>query len=382
MSSPLLLTGAGRSGTTLVEKLLHTHPEIGIGSQPFPDLFIEAKRAFLAERGVDRENPVGPRFPEPDGGLDELADFLERDHWSAARLDALFAALAANSGQNMKPVLAARNAIEPGSFFDVYAQLLAVVGAELGCEQARWVGSKEIFLEEFGAILLDRGGAMVVVVRDPRDMLTSFRYGRGRAYGGEIRPTLYLLRQWRKSVAFALHLRNRERFAAVRYEDVAANPVTSLNDVAERLAVEPSFASFDGSVPDQNGAAWAGNSSFDPHDGLSRDSIGRWRQLLDLPTVRFVETVCGPEMAALGYDADRSDPAAIGEFVEPSFVGHRRFPSDYSTNTDAVEIEQRRLALLRASRPAAAIREHYFIFPEVYDLLRGEGPPEQRRGRP
>ncbi|MFH2071358.1 MAG: sulfotransferase, partial [Actinomycetota bacterium] len=32
----LLITGAYRSGTTLLEKLLHNHPDLSVAMQPFP----------------------------------------------------------------------------------------------------------------------------------------------------------------------------------------------------------------------------------------------------------------------------------------------------------------------------------------------------------
>jgi Sulfotransferase family len=47
----LFVTGMQRSGTTLLEKLLHAHPELSVLSQPFPLLFVEVKRAFLESIG-------------------------------------------------------------------------------------------------------------------------------------------------------------------------------------------------------------------------------------------------------------------------------------------------------------------------------------------
>ena len=47
------ITGFLRSGTTLLEKLVHALPGACIGPQPFPFLYYDTKRAFLRARGCD-----------------------------------------------------------------------------------------------------------------------------------------------------------------------------------------------------------------------------------------------------------------------------------------------------------------------------------------
>jgi hypothetical protein len=46
------ITGTYRSGTTLLDKLLHSHPQAEALSQPAPALFLEAKKAFLEARNL------------------------------------------------------------------------------------------------------------------------------------------------------------------------------------------------------------------------------------------------------------------------------------------------------------------------------------------
>ncbi len=373
MRSQLLLTGVGRSGTTLAEKVLHAHTEICMGSQPFPDLFLRAKEAYLADRGVVRPNPIGTRFLEADGTIEELAAFLDHDEWSSSRLDDLFDAMAANDGQYTKVLVGARGAVRPGRFFDVYSQLLTALAVRLGRQDAAWVGSKEASFEELAAIILDRGGAAVIMLRDPRDVLTSFHHGRGREFAGATRPTLFILRQWRKSVAFTIHLLGHPRFVAVRYEDLVSRPAEVVRQLAGRLAMQCcGLEELGDVVRDQTGEVWTGNSSFERHRGLSTNPVGRWRQHLDSATATYVDAVCGPELRALGYPAeqltDAQRSAAIRSFREPVVVSHRRFSSDYSTSRDNVEAELRRLSLLRQSTANVDL-SRWFIFPEVFETL-------------
>ena len=60
----LFVTGAQRSGTTLLEKVLASQPGISMLSQPFPLLFVEVKRAFLRSLGNDDPYPLGHLFRE------------------------------------------------------------------------------------------------------------------------------------------------------------------------------------------------------------------------------------------------------------------------------------------------------------------------------
>ena len=73
----LLVTGCYRSGTTLLEKLLHAQPSACIASQAFPVLFFMAKEAFLSSRGIDRRYPLDHLFLEDAYSSDEWVSFLD-----------------------------------------------------------------------------------------------------------------------------------------------------------------------------------------------------------------------------------------------------------------------------------------------------------------
>src|SRR5687767_15311816 len=95
----LFVTGMPRSGTTLAEKLLSQHPAISLLSQPFPFLFLNAKRAFLTtiDRGGD-PYPLGDLFAETYAVGDFTRHLLDRQI-DAHTVNAVFAAMAGYSGQ-------------------------------------------------------------------------------------------------------------------------------------------------------------------------------------------------------------------------------------------------------------------------------------------
>jgi hypothetical protein len=79
--SQLFITGMGRSGTTLLEKLVALHPEASVLSQPLPLLYIAVKREFLRRsgrlRGVARHYPFNDMLGDNYYPPHELVRFIE-----------------------------------------------------------------------------------------------------------------------------------------------------------------------------------------------------------------------------------------------------------------------------------------------------------------
>lgn len=288
-ASPLLLvTGMLRSGTTLVEKLLASHPEMAILGQPFHQLYVDAKADFFRHLGLPVPHyPLGDLFREDRYRPEQLAEFLHRHRFAE--------------------------------------RMAATIRATAGAPEADVVGSKEVLVEEFLPHLLDHGFRAVLVLRDPRDVLASLRAAGAERHVGRPRPALLDLRNWRKSVHFARRLEGHPRFLMVRYEDLVQRPGHTLARLTDWLGVVP-FPDDAATAPlrGQDGRPWRGNSSHGELAAVSSASVGRFATRLEPATVRFVEAVCGPEMAVLGYPAAtdaRDDPeaavAAIREFDDP-----------------------------------------------------------------
>ena len=77
----VLVTGAYRSGTTLVEKTLHRHSRVSVLSQPLPLLYVDVMNAFLA--GIHRSGnpyPLGPRFLDRRYEDEQFVEFTREYH--------------------------------------------------------------------------------------------------------------------------------------------------------------------------------------------------------------------------------------------------------------------------------------------------------------
>lgn len=374
----LFVTGMQRSGTTLLEKLFGNHPELSVLSQPFPLLYVEAKRAFLRETGEpDTPYPLGHLFLETRAGRADLAAFLDRHRTTPEQLRELFARMAGYSGQYTRFTAeqlddAFDRLPAEGGFFDTVAGLYRALAQRPG---ARLCGGKETLCEEYLPYLLDRGGRCVVILRDPRDVLASLNYGRGPEYGGRLKPTLFNLRNWRKSVAFALHLEGHPGFRWLRYEDLVTDPLAALQRIAEALGFAPiPHDLVQGELRDPSGQAWSGNSSHEAYRRVSPASVGVYRRLLPPEVSSFVEAACLPEMRLLAYDTsvDAADaPRILHGFEEPYDIRREGMDQDVAGPASAGREVRRLELLLEPPGPATA---PYFLFERAHARLREAVP--------
>jgi hypothetical protein len=209
-----------------------------------------------------------------------------------------------------------------------------------------------------------------VIVRDPRDMLASLNHGRGPEFAGALKPTLFNLRQWRKSVAFVIHLRRDPAFFWLRYEDLVADPAGTLDPLMAALGVSP-FArdAFAGGIRTADGSAWEGNSSHATRHELDASSVGRYRTVLPAAVQQSVEALCYPELRYLGYDTSlawEEIAPIIAGFAEP-YQGVREELRDRFADPRRIDEELERIRQLQASGPAAP---RYFLFDDTEEALR------------
>lgn len=373
MTAPtLFVTGMQRSGTTLLDRLLEAHPGISLLSQPFPFLFLEAKREFFRRSGWEPSAyPLGHLFLEDRYGAADLARFLREWQVDAPLLREVFAAMDGFSGQctrfDRADLDAALDGLAPAGMAAVVAHLCRELS---GAGEGVAFGGKETICEEFLPHLLDSGFRCLVILRDPRDVLASLNHGRGRDYGGRLKPTLFNLRNWRKSAAFSLYLEDRPGFCWIRYEDLVSRPLEVLDRVAPVLGVDPFPEDLlSGGLRDRNGRAWSGNSSHGARPGVSSGSVGIHQRLLPAGVARLVEAVCYPELVRLGYPVSlRWDevPGIVRSFEDPYPVERGELPEASDAVTAAAQ-EIRRIEIL--PEPPSEATRPFFLFREVHATL-------------
>ncbi|MFP6585006.1 MAG: sulfotransferase [Candidatus Hydrogenedentota bacterium] len=373
----ILLNGCFRSGTTLLDKLMHNHADIFMASQAYPSLFSYTKLQFLNDLGIERRYPLGHLFREESYSNDDFISFLDDYVLEDKDIDQVLSLLTdAGSFVQTSGMDRYRDAINPGTFHDVYQQMNAVLPRLFPDSGAlTYLGSKEVFCEEYIPYLLKHGTKVVIIVRDPRDVVSSV-YRADAGHMGMHRPLLFTLRAWRKNVAFLLGYESHANLCVVRFEDLVRAPdeeLARLTDFLE-LPVYPEDAFSDG-IYDQQGKLWKSNSSFSEAIGFDTTSVGRYTEQLSDEIIAYINAMCGPEMRALGY-ADKSafDKSALDSCREPYEVLHPAFKNDreYSEDPRRLEDETRRYAMLMdetVELTPAELRSWY-ILPGAYTRLR------------
>jgi Sulfotransferase family len=371
----LFLTGMQRSGTTLLEKLLCNHPRISVLSQPFPYLFFDAKRSFLRSIGRnDVSLPLSNLFLESGYDARDLARHLAGYPADPGRIPALFEEMRGYPGQytflRAQEIKSAVDRLGSGGFAAAVSRLYREFAHRA---DALVFGGKETTCEEFLPYFLANGCTGFLILRDPRDVLASLNCGAGEKHAGRPKPTLFNVRNWRKSVAFALHLCGQPRFSWMRYEDLVEDPLGVLNRLAGGLHLEPfEEGAFAAGILDQSGRFWRGNSSSAEYDSVSSSSVGRYRDALMPNLVRYVEAACLPELACLGYECSvgrRQVPEILRSFVDP-YLGFRSEAEEYRRYEDRegrAREEIDRFALL--DRTPSERTRPYFLFDDVHRTL-------------
>jgi hypothetical protein len=364
----LFIVGSPRTGTTLLDKLVSSHPAASALSQPLPLLYVEAKRWFNASLHLESGAfPLNDMFGENYYSPERMATFLRGHLIGVDALREVLTRMTTYTGQYTKVdrPFQILDGYVPASLFDVvyrYADLLCPSRAQV-------IGSKETFAEEFVPYLIERGAHVVLVVRDPRDVITSLDYGRGRDYGGRLKPLLFNIRQWRKSVAVALAHRGQARFLLLRYEDLATRTPECLGEIARFLGLTP-FSPEVGVdiVRDQAGDVWESNSSHQAARGVTTASVGRHRELLAPAERDLIEAACFPEMEALQYT-----PRILHHEVERVLRDHQECRhlerAELASYQWSVERRDEEIDRWRALR-SGDYRPELFLFDEAWSALR------------
>ncbi len=322
MDSGVFVTGMLRSGTTLLGKLLGGLPDLQSFTQPLSLLLIKFRRDYLRESGAPANGLDYPlsdeqfeHWSDPDG----FARYLQNRNLSAQFIRSALTEAAGYSEYSFVPsdTTASLGQWRGGSLIAFVRHYFDTHGPQRPCLFA-W---KEVLAESYIPYFLGENLPVIVIIRDPRDVAASIYERRGEQFIGTPRPILWMIRQWRKSVAYAHQLQGHELVKIVRYEDIVRCPEFCLADWAAWLQIAPSPAA--GEMIEKSLGRWPGNSSFGPVNGVSGQSVGRYTGALS-PSLRVtIEALCYAEMISFGYtpEIDRGAvDARIGSGPDQDFL--------------------------------------------------------------
>ena len=279
MSSPLLLLGVSRSGTTLLRVILDRSPGIAIPDESF---FVP----LLARR--HGKTVVAERF------LDDLARIPAIRDWG---LSVPSLAPRIRSGMPIGEAIA--------SIFEAYADAAG---------KPRWGDKTPMYMRHLALLdALFPDAQYVHLIRDGRDAALSFlQMPEGtftRTWAHPRTPAQFAC-LWRKEVADARALgrrRDATRYHEVHYEAFVADPDTTVRRICAFAGIP-----FESAMLDYAGAV---DVSSKPHQQRLRapptTGVRSWRDDMSAADVAGFEAVAGDLLRDLGYDVMSKESAGV-----------------------------------------------------------------------
>lgn len=369
----LFITGTLRSGTTLVDKLLNSHPSLTVASQPFFRLFTCVKEKYYQENNIE-SLPLSPHFCEPPYLRQNLGHYLKNMVLNDSGISCLKECIPQINRKWSPGITSEKLAgLQSGSFFHILEQCMNIINETYGTNKTKIAGIKEVLCEEFAPVLLENGYKCIIVIRDPRAAISSASTGRFEKYVGKTRPVLLNIRNWRKSAAYAVSLRSNPDFCLLKYEEIVCSPEKTLTRISNFLGVETFGKGFSLDIlKDQEGSPWKGNSSYGDMNGVKNDSLNKWKENLSEEEISLIEYCCLSEMIYLDYDLIfNPEITIIDRFKETRTQERVNYATThYLDDINRAREKERFSYLLGKALPSERAIYDYFFSPEVWRVLR------------
>lgn len=264
-STPIIIGGCPRSGSTILRLLIGSHPNVIDG--PETHLFLP-----LPIDNTRLEN----RFQMPSGSLENLRN----------------------------------TALSRGAFIDGFQKLLLTQSV-----RSRWVEKTSRNVHIFKWIKERFPFAILLhIIRDPRDVVVSLRthprFLRGkseRVATNLENPWSECIDRWKRCIQDGIQLRGYNNYLEVKYESLVSEPEETLSQICAHTGLE-----FDLSILNtqtRRDKVVGPQSSFvinnlEAGEPLTPNRVGRWRQELPPKILNDLESKLYTLMMLTGYDTE------------------------------------------------------------------------------
>lgn len=282
----LFVTGASRSGTTMLNRVLGSHSDI-LGMNElhyFGDIWSPCENDCLSAQKANRlgawilSRQAGGIW----GGGPGQAD--------VERAEQLLRSLP--SGATGKDVYA-----------EVVSNIAARAGKRIACEQT----PRNIFYAKY---ILDayENARVIQLIRDPRSVVASQKNRwKRRKLGGRSTPLSEIVRVWMNYHPYTMTklwmnaantgeaLKGHSRFIQIRFEDLITKPEETIRKLCQFIGVDFQAGMLD--VP----IVGSSQRKDEGRKGFSAESVDSWRNVLSAAELWTIERTAGDVMARYGY---------------------------------------------------------------------------------
>jgi len=279
---PVFIVGHPRSGTTLLQLLLTTHPRFYSG--PETHLFSYVLSPLQAHSNI----PLSKK---------QLAIILERlDSKPGIQLDSDFKTILfkiSEKGNLRLPI-----------FIDELMKSFTV--HDDNPEAMRWIEKTPRHIGHIPEILACFPDARIVnIIRDPRDVVSSNPYLLGKYPRSRREFTvIQRSRRWRDYAEIALTYQSSEQFISIRYEDLILNTWNTMKEIMQFLGEDPDLLSLEDFTENYDRIVLPEEEQRKDllRTGKIVDRRGQWQKRLSSREAGMVEAICAPSMPKNQYD--------------------------------------------------------------------------------
>ncbi len=272
-----LITGVYRTGSEYITHLINCHPEISATMY----------RVNLMRFVFGRFDPIS-----------EKANYDATVRSIGKRISLRYPI-----DFDEKCIIDKLDGLDKVGYGDVYDTIMTTLYLNDGV--SHWAEKCQLVWRAIPSFLdIMRNGKALIVLRDPRAVLASFKYFTNASAPRHLGAVFNCLDVMRHAMSYA----DDDRVGIVKYEDVVVSPNDRIAGVWETIGLS---SDFDLSLYNSNqwqdtyGNQWRSNSSFQSISGQSdfdvNKAINGWKDTLSADEIAFTEMVCGKLMANYGY---------------------------------------------------------------------------------
>lgn len=294
---PIFICGHPKSGTTLVQRILDSHPQLIVCPEEsyFFRIFLPATLdAGFEEKSRSAERLLIHMFNGDQG----TSQNLQKDVPECVNLENLLLKIR----DKMYEYLFEEKNPRSADFLSSAVLAFGNVSGQLSADSKYWVEKtpyNELYIKKMFTFWPH--AKCIHIIRDPRD--NYFSYHRKHP---EWSPEFFS-ENWNRFAKLGLaNQRNlgADRYLIIRYEDLVTEPEKTINSMIDFLSID-----FHESLlkPTRVGKSWLGNSMFDDKfQEISDDPVGRWCDRLSTLEANIIMVKSEKVMKQFNYDCTYS----------------------------------------------------------------------------
>ena len=297
-----------RSGTTLMARMINSHPNICLASDPYAPI-------FKCYRNEIASNISNIKFELNDPLHDYFNDENQMKVFNEIQKKTFDIPLFVHNIKEIRNLISMHakpyspliipflNKLNGVTYKELIDSGIKIIQKAYGKGNDDWIGIKEVWTNEFSPHFLKsfKSSKVILINRDPRAVVASNFSTKTRRY-----PFLFLCRHWRKlsDLSFKYKRLYPNNVLVLKFEDVVSNPVNISKKICAFLEI-PYYESISNIKEFKDGSNnnWTQNSSYNISERkFNQKSLEKWKEILNPNQIKYIETLCIKNMDSLGYE--------------------------------------------------------------------------------